>query len=102
VSDYRIDSTAEADEHARIIDAWWREHRAAAPDLFLDELVLVFAMLARLPRLGAPYNHRSVTSGVRRVLMRRVRCHVYYTIDDVSRVLLIRAIWHSSRGHGPA
>jgi hypothetical protein len=38
VSGYRVDSTAEADQHARAIDVWWREHRLAAPDLFLSEL----------------------------------------------------------------
>jgi hypothetical protein len=57
VSDDRIESTAEADEHARAIDTWWREHRASSPDLFLNELTRVFALLARLPALGARYRH---------------------------------------------
>jgi len=37
VNDYRIDSTSDAGEHARAFDAWWREHRPAAPDLFVNE-----------------------------------------------------------------
>jgi len=48
VSDYRIESTAEADEHARAMDTWWREHRTSSPDLFLNELIRVFALLERL------------------------------------------------------
>jgi hypothetical protein len=47
VSDYRIESTSEADAHAREIDSWWRDHRPAAPDLFLNELTRSFMLLAR-------------------------------------------------------
>jgi hypothetical protein len=101
VSDYRIESTAEADEHARAIDTWWREHRTSSPDLFLNELIRVFALLARLPALGARYRHPEAPPDIRRLLMRSTRTHVYYSFDRSARVVVIRAIWHASRGHSP-
>lgn len=97
MSGYRVDSTSEADEHARTIDAWWREHRPTARDLFLDELTRVLALLAAWPMLGAPYR----AGGLRRLMMRRVRCHLYYSVDAERRSILVRAIWHSSREPGP-
>ena len=101
MSDYRIESTAEADEHARAIDTWWREHRTSSPDLFLNELIRVFALLARLPALGAHYRHPGAPPNIRRLLMRPTRTHVYYSFDRSVRVVVIRAIWHASRGRGP-
>jgi hypothetical protein len=101
VSDYRIESTAEADEHARTIDAWWREHRTSSADLFLNELIRVFALLERLPALGARYRHPGAPPNVRRLLMRSTRTHVYYSFDRSARVVVIRAIWHASRERGP-
>ncbi len=35
---YRVELSPEALEHAQAIGAWWIENRAAAPDLFADEL----------------------------------------------------------------
>jgi len=101
VSGYRVDSTAEADAHARAIDVWWREHRPASPDLFLHELTRVLALLAALPMLGVPYSHVAAPEGMRRLVMRPVKCHLYYTVDAEQRLILVRAIWHSSRGRGP-
>jgi hypothetical protein len=101
VSEYRIDSTSEADGHARAIDVWWQEHRSVAPDLFLRELTHAFTLLATLPMLGAPYDHPAAPKGTRRLLLRPVKCHLYYTVDTVDRSILIRAIWHSSREAAP-
>jgi len=101
VSEYIVDSTSEADEHARAIDTWWREHRPAAPDLFLAELARVLGLLASWPTLGVPYAHAAVPGGMRRLAMRSVKCHLYYTVDPARRLVLVRAIWHSSRGRGP-
>lgn len=51
--------------------------------------------------LGVPYHHRAVPEGTRRLVMRSVKCHLYYTVDTAQRFILVRAIWHSSRGRGP-
>jgi hypothetical protein len=70
VNDCRIESTAEADEHARAIDSWWREHRTSTPDLFLNQLIRVFALLAQLPALGVRYRDPGAPPNMRRLLMR--------------------------------
>lgn len=101
MSGYRVESTPDADEHARVIDAWWRAQRPASPDLFLDELTRALALLATLPLLGVPYERQSAPEGTRRLALRRTKCHLYYTVDTGQREILVHAIWHASRGHGP-
>lgn len=59
------------------IDDWWRANRPKAPDLFLDEVADTFALLESAPALGRPWSATDVP-GVRRVVMRATRYHVYY------------------------
>jgi len=101
VNDYRIDSTSEADEHARAFDAWWRDHRSTKPDLFVNELARSLSLLARMPRLGVIYDSPGAPANIRRLLMRPTQSHLYYSVDTNARVVTIRAIWHASRGLGP-
>jgi len=93
----RVYLAPEAREQARIIDAWWRENRPSAPELFVAELSSAFATLASAPKAGTPYPLE--LTGVRRLLLRSTRYHVYYRVkeDDV----MIVAIWSSVRGSGP-
>lgn len=80
------------------IDGWWRVNRTAAPDLFMVELEQSVSIIQAAPALGAPA--RSVRlPGVRRVLMRRTRYHLYYRV--VGDRLDVLAVWHTSRGAGP-
>jgi len=81
-------------------EAWWIENRAAAPDLFVEELGAAIRKLGSLPRIGARYE-ASGAREMRRVLLPRTRHHVYYTVDDDARLVRIHAIWHLSRGSGP-
>ncbi len=93
-----------AREHAASIDAWWRENRAAASDMFLQSIDVAFEQLAANPLAGPRYlGLAEDVEGVevRRLLLRRCRYHVYYCFDaDLDRVEVL-AIWHTSRGHGP-
>lgn len=78
------------------MDAWWRENRDKAPDLFEEELDLALALLADSPGIGKRYpGHR----GVRRVLLRSTRNHVYYVEKD--DCVLVLAVWGAVRGAGP-
>jgi hypothetical protein len=74
---------------------------ARRPRSVLNELIRVFALLARLPALGARYRHPEAPPNIRRLLMRSTRTHVYYSFGRSARVVVIRAIWHASRGHSP-
>ena len=90
---------ASAAEQARIVDDWWLTERPSAPDLFSDELSRAIDRLSTAPASGAPFE--SAVGGVRRVLLAGSRYHVYYTLDSARREVLVRAIWHASRGQGP-
>jgi plasmid stabilization system protein ParE len=65
----------EAEEQVRIIDAWWRKERTAAPHLFSEELAAVFNLLAAAPEAGRRYRHPTVVD-VRRILLRSTRYHL--------------------------
>jgi plasmid stabilization system protein ParE len=90
--------TPEAESHVRDIHAWWRTNRPSAPDLFLNELASALELLAEAPMLGRPYR-LSPVPGVRRLLIRATRYHLYYFVakDEIA----ILAVWYGGRGGQP-
>lgn len=64
----KVELSEEADEQVRQIDAWWRQHRRAAPDLFTDELDRALLALGEMPAVGTIY--QVGTRSVRRLLLR--------------------------------
>jgi len=89
--------TATAQEHVRREKGWWIEHRTQT-EIFVDELEAALRIIARLPGAGAIYRE-SPTTGVRRVYLSKIACHLYYTFDE--HQVLIRALWGARRGRGP-
>jgi plasmid stabilization system protein ParE len=81
-----------------MIDSWWREHRPAAPRLFVEELAATLEMLAAMPMIGRRYR-RYQDREVRRALMPATRFHAYYVVSKDELVIL--AVWNASRGYGP-
>lgn len=80
------------------VDAWWRKNRPSSPDLFLMELERMLTAVALVPSLGAPSLSERLR-GLRRVLLKKTRYHVFYRVrGDVLEVL---AVWHAARGKGP-
>jgi plasmid stabilization system protein ParE len=79
-------------------EGWWKANRRAAPDLFLRELEEAVALIANSPTLGRDANDEDLP-GVRRVLMRRTRHHVYYRVTG--EALDVLAIGHGARGERP-
>jgi plasmid stabilization system protein ParE len=75
-----------------------REPAEGTRDLFLDEIADTFALIESVPSLGRPWT-ATVVPGVRRVVMRATRYHVYYREDEEGVVVL--AVWSSVRGRGP-
>lgn len=88
----------EAELQIRAIDTWWREHRPVAPELFVDELSEAISMLEAVPGAGSSVDHPTV-KGLRRMLLRAARVHVYYVADDTT--VLVLAAWSAVRGAGP-
>jgi plasmid stabilization system protein ParE len=88
----------EAEAQIAAIDAWWRGNRLAAPDLFAEELAEAFSTIELAPEAGQRYPHPDV-KGVRRILLRATRHHVYYLSAGAEVVIL--AVWGSVKGAGP-
>ena len=93
-----VKTTPQADAQILAIDDWWRENRPTSPDLFLDELINAFDIVARAPQIGRLYRPSPVP-GTRRLLLRATRYHVYY-VPGEEEVRII-AVWHGARGAGP-
>lgn len=93
-----VRTTPETDDQVRVIDRWWRQHRTAAPALFLDELEAAFSLIGHAPDVGHSYRQSPIV-GIRRVLLPRTRYHVYYVARE--DVVLVLAVWHAKRGSGP-
>jgi len=91
-------TTPAADADIRRAHEWWSVNRKAAPHLFAEEFAAAFALLAASPTIGRSYRNRAVR-GVRRILMRATRYHVYY-VPAASRVVVL-AVWGAVRGQRP-
>lgn len=94
--DVVVAETAERQMHA--IDPWWRLHRTAAADLVAAEVADAFETLATHPGMGAPVRSGRV-AGLRRILLRATRHHVYYVAT--ARSVVVLAVWSAVRGVGP-
>ncbi|MEZ4337360.1 MAG: hypothetical protein R3B82_12120 [Sandaracinaceae bacterium] len=92
-----VRTSARANEQILQIDAWWRERRDKAPDLFEQELALAFRVLESAPGAGRRYPHPG--GQVRRILLRSTRNHVYY-VERPDHVLVV-AVWGAVKGIGP-
>lgn len=51
----KVELSAEAQAQVDRIDAWWRENRGAAPNLFAEELEVALRTLAETPALAVRY-----------------------------------------------
>jgi plasmid stabilization system protein ParE len=93
----KVELSAEAQAQVDRIDAWWRENRTAAPDLFAEELEAALRMLSERPALAVQY---AAKPSVRRLLLRRTHHHLY-VIEEAARLYVV-AIWSAHRERGPA
>lgn len=91
---------SEAELQIRTIDDWWRAHRSAAPALFTEELAAAIELIASAPRIGRRLGKPGVT-GLRRILLRATRYHLYYAPSTDGNCLYVLAVWSALRGKGP-
>jgi plasmid stabilization system protein ParE len=80
--------TETAQEHVQREKAWWLANRDHT-EVFAEEVEQALKIIAMLPGAGTLYA-RSPVPGVRRIYLRRIDAHLYYTFDD-DRVL-VRAL----------
>jgi plasmid stabilization system protein ParE len=93
----RVRFTATAQEHVRRQKEWWLANRDHT-EVFAEELEQALKIVAALPGAGTIYA-QSPVPGVRRVYLRRVDAHLYYTFDDAR--VLVRALRGARRERGP-
>ena len=98
---YRVRLTSEARRQLLEIDAWWAANRSGAPVLLATELARAVSLLSTMPGLGKAYRG-ATAEPYRRLLLRRSRFHLYYSIDEGARTVMISAVWSAVRGHGPS
>ena len=65
---------------------------------FLIELSESLELLSSAPQIGHLYRPSPVR-GVRRLLLRGTRYHIYYAV--VQNEVWVLAVWHAQRGVGP-
>lgn len=97
MKDRRVSFTFTAQQHVAREKAWWLENREHT-EVFAEELEQALKIVATLPGAGTVYT-RSPISGVRRVYLRRVALHLYYTFGDGE--VIVRALWGARRERGP-
>ena len=90
--------TAEAQRQARAERKWWRAHRDAR-QLFSDELRAARAILAHGPKHEI-YGYFD-GQPVRRLLLEKTRCHLYYVVLEAENLVRIVAVWGALRGAEP-
>jgi plasmid stabilization system protein ParE len=89
----------EAQRRFEAEDEWWRENRDAT-ELFIDEFEETLDRLRVVPEIGRIY--RSVRGKlIRRLLMKRTRCHIYNFHDPEHDIVEVHTVWGASCGTGP-
>jgi plasmid stabilization system protein ParE len=97
VKERRARFTATAQQHINRERRWWfedRDHR----EIFAAELEEAVKLAALLPAAGSPYPDAGI-AGLRRMYLRKLSCHMYYTFDDEQ--VIVRALWGARRERGP-
>ena len=97
---YRFRVAPGAEAQIRDAANWWIENRPKAPEAFAEDLERAFEIISSLPGTGEPVVH-SRLKGLRRLLMGRVRYHLYYHVDQERETVEVLALWHTSRGTTP-
>ena len=70
---------------------WWRANRSEAPDRFDDDLAAALAKIAERPESFPVFSTRG-ESAVRRCLLVRTRCHLYFeVIPSANEVWIVAA-----------
>lgn len=95
---YSIEFTYRAEAQLDACVAWLRVR--GADGVLHQELARALAILQVVPRAGTP-TALAPAPPLRRLLLRRSRLHLYYSIDEGRRVVLLRAVWHTARGETP-
>jgi hypothetical protein len=84
---------------AERINARWRES-ADDPGIFAAEFLAAMDRLESGITPGSPYP-TAKRPALRRVLMPKSRCHIYFEIDNANQTIQILHIWDGRRERAP-
>lgn len=93
----RVLITPEAAELLEARKRWWRNNRPATADFFDDEFKGAVSLIAERPALF-PVVLTILGREIRRVLMEKTACHLYYEIDMVAGVVKVVSAWGAVQG----
>ena len=95
----RIEVVEQAQGQFAYREAWWRANRDTQ-DLFEAEYERALEHLSTSPESGDRYR---IVRGklIRRWLMKKTSCHIYYWYSESFDLIEIRAFWGAKREHGP-
>jgi hypothetical protein len=94
----KVELSDEAKLQAREENTWWRKNRVSK-GLFTEEL----RGARKAVRDGPKHQIYAYIDGepVRRILLEKTRCHVYYVVLENENLVRIVAVWGASRERGP-
>ena len=94
----KVELSDEAKSQAREENAWWRKNRDHQR-LFTEELRAARKVL----KDGPKHQVYAYIDGepVRRLLLEKTRCHVYYLVLEREKRVRVVVIWGASRQRGP-
>ena len=98
---FDVSFTPRASREVAAAKRWWRANRTKAPNALEEELRSTLDLIAATPGIGAVARNVRLP-GVRRVLLNRVNYFLYYRPDPEAHRIEVVALWHASRGTGPA
>jgi plasmid stabilization system protein ParE len=81
------------------IHQYWLEHRDSK-ELLIEELADAERVLTSQPHVGQKYPSRRKRE-VRRLLLPKTSCHVYYVVYPSAERVEVLAVWGAVRGRGP-
>ncbi|MCX5741447.1 MAG: hypothetical protein NT062_02990 [Proteobacteria bacterium] len=81
------------------IDAHWRE-RADDPGIFAREFLEAIERLETTQGGGAPFPTARHPS-LKRVLLPKSRCHIYFDVDEARQTIQILHLWDGRRQRPP-
>lgn len=97
---FRIDVGLSARHQIKILNAWWRKNRSAAPNAVRDELARVFRLILNQPYIGPPATDVDLPE-VRRVHLSRISHYLYYRVLESEGIVEVLAVWSDERGGPP-
>jgi len=95
----KVEITKRARRAAVRINERWAKH-GDNPRLFAQELLDSLRHLKNIPHACTPRSTPK-RSTLRRFLMEKTKCHLYFEVDEKQRVVKVVAIWNGQRGHEP-